>query len=82
MSTQEFSYKGKKVTIDQEEETATVKIDRKKFNFRLHQGNLPMWKCDAAYLMFPELKDAAKHLIDYWYIVTSPNTAPMAKSHE
>jgi hypothetical protein len=72
MSVQKFSYKGKKIKIDQEGESAQVKIEDRDFHFHLHPGALPLWTCDEAYSMSPDLKALTKHLVDYWYIVNDP----------
>lgn len=75
----EFSYKGVDVAIDftdEEHEHADITIEDRVFPATLHQGNLRMWACDEAYFVSPEITELAKHLIDYWYIITDPNTAP------
>lgn len=71
----EFPYKGKKVKIKMSKngKTATLKIDGKEFEAKLHQMGKPednyikLWMCPNAYVMTESPELMAKHLIDYWY---------------
>lgn len=85
MAVREFSYKGKNVMIDQpDDQHADVTIEDRTFTFVRHgQGGLPMWMCDDAYFASPELEDAVRHLIDYWYIVTDDEhrAPPLTETH-
>lgn len=78
MAVREFSYKGKQVSVDQDDDQrAEVKIDGRTFVFSQQGHNLPMWMCDEAYFGAPALDEVVRHLVDYWYIVTDEeNTAP------
>lgn len=74
---QRLSYKGMGVVIDfKDDDHAEVKIADRTFGLTRHGGALPAWFCDEAYFMSDDVIDVVRHLIDYWYIVTSPDTAP------
>lgn len=77
----EFSYKGTDVAIDftdEEREHADIKIRDRTFPAALHEGPLRAWACNGAYFMSPEIRVLAKHLIDYWYIVSDPSSGPLS----
>lgn len=72
-----LSYKGMDVVIDyKDEDHAELSIDDRKFPVMRHGGALPMWSCDHAYFMADDIDDLVHHLIDYWYIIIDPDTAP------
>jgi hypothetical protein len=87
MAVREFSYKGKKVKVDQpDDQHAEVTIDRRKFRFMQHGDPLPMWMCDEAYFASPDLEESIRHIVDYWHIVTddehkAPLPTDLAKEH-
>lgn len=84
MKSSKFSYKGMEITLDyQDDDHADIIIEGRKIPAVRHGGNLPSWACPQAYFMTPELPELARHLVDYWYIFTSPTTAPpMPHGHE
>lgn len=72
-----FSYKGKDVTIDHKDDrNADVIIDGRVFPAVNHGDQFDMWSCPGAFYMPAELTSLARHIIDYWYTFTDPNTAP------
>lgn len=82
MERTKLSYKGKDIDIEYtDDEHAKVTIEGRTFDMVLHEGNLRMWSCDESYFMAPDLIDVAKHMVDYWYIITDPNTAPPEGGH-
>lgn len=77
MPVTKLSYKGEEITLDQKaEDQVDVTIAGKTISCRRYGGALPMWSCDHAYFSSPDLRELARHLVDYWYIITSPTTAP------
>jgi hypothetical protein len=72
-----LSYKGMDVVIDyQDEDHAELSIDDRKIPVMRHGGALPMWACEHAYFMADDIDHLIRHLIDYWYVITDPSTAP------
>jgi hypothetical protein len=70
VAVREFSYKGKDVKVDQpDDQHADVTIEDRQFAFMQHGDPLAMWMCDEAYFGSPDLTEAIRHIIDYWYIV-------------
>jgi hypothetical protein len=85
MATTKLPYKGKEIVIEEEGDKATVTVDGKEFPCTRHPGTLSMWHCDDGYFASPELKEVAKHIVDYLYIFTDPNfakPAPVEGGHE
>jgi hypothetical protein len=80
---QQLSYKGMDVVIEYEnDDHAKVKIGERDFSMTRHPGGpLRMWACDEAYFMSDDLVSVIRHLIDYWYIIDSPDTAPFECPH-
>lgn len=79
---QHLSYKGMDVVIDYEDDDhAKVTIGEREFTMTRHGGQLAMWACDEAYFMSDDLVGVIRHLIDYWYIIDSPTTAPFEGPH-
>jgi hypothetical protein len=77
MRQERLSYKGVDVLIEYEDEDhAKVSIDDRKFPVMRHGGPLPMWSCEHAYFMVDDIDRLIHHLIDYWYVIIDPNTAP------
>jgi len=72
-----FEYKGKTVTLDRKDDrNADIVIDNRVFPCMNHGDKFDMWMCPGAFYHPPELSSLGKHLVDYWYILTDPNTAP------
>ncbi len=77
MAVQQFSYKGRNVSIDEQDGKATVTVDNKvQFACHLHTGNISLWSCHTVYFCTPDLRELAKHLVDNVDLLTSPDTAP------
>lgn len=73
------TYKGMDFSIEYEDEDhAEVTIGDRTFGLRRHgEGDtIRLWSCDESYFVSDDLYDVVRHLIDYWYIITDPNTAP------
>jgi hypothetical protein len=80
--TERLSYKGKDIAIEfPEEGRAEITIEDRTIRAVLHGDQLKGWACENAYFMSPDITELAKHLVDFWYIVTSPNTAPPEGPH-
>jgi hypothetical protein len=80
--TQHLSYKGLDIAIEfADDDHATVTIGDRSFDMTRHEGALRMWACDAAYFMSDDLVGLARHLVDYWYIISSADTAPFEGPH-
>lgn len=80
--TERLSYKGKDIAIEfPEEGRAEITIEDRTIPAFLHGDQLKGWACENAYFMSPDIKELARHLVDYWYIITSPNTAPPEGPH-
>ena len=78
-----LSYKGFDITIDYKDaDHADLKIADRTFAVTRHEGALPAWMCDEAYFSHPEIEQVARHLVDYWYIVTDDESRPPTRSHE
>jgi hypothetical protein len=73
----EFSYKGKKIVIEEDHPHAVVTVDGRAFtchHHHLEEGKgLPMWMCVEAYFTSPDLKELARHFADYGYMFDDPN---------
>ena len=79
MRQERLSYKGVDVLIEYEnEDHAEVSIHDRKFEVMRHGGPLPMWSCEHAYFMVDDIDRLIHHLVDYWYVISDPNTAPPA----
>lgn len=82
MLDREFSYKGKKIRIEQKGNRATIGIDDREYPAVLHEeGSLPMWSCAESYFMSPDLKELTKHLADNLDILTADWRAPSHEDH-
>lgn len=80
--TERLSYKGKDIAIEfPEEGRAEITIEDRTIRAVLHGDQLKGWACENAYFMSPDITELAKHLVDFWYIITSPNTAPPEGAH-
>lgn len=79
---QQLSYKGMDVVIDfTDDDHAEAKIGKREFSLARHGNGLSLWACDDAYFMSDDPIDVIRHLIDYWYIIDSPDTAPPEGPH-
>lgn len=77
MPTKTVSYKGKDITIEQRSDRhAHVTVEGKTFHCDNHGDQFGMWSCPSAFYMPTTLESLAKHLVDYWYILTDPGTPP------
>lgn len=77
MATSILPYKGKHVEIERREDRATVRVDGIKFECALHTGGpLGLWHCNHAYFATPDLRELARHFVDFLYVYQDPNTAP------
>lgn len=75
-------YKGFEITIDYKDaDHADLKIADRTFAFTRHEGPLPTWMCDEAYFGSPDLEAVARHLVDYWYLVTDEENRPHGSGH-
>ena len=78
-----LSYKGFDITIDYKDaDHADLKIADRTFAVTRHEGALPAWMCDEAYFSHPEIEQVARHLVDYWYIITDDERRAPATGHE
>lgn len=72
-----FSYKGKEIMLNEKDaDSADITIEGRVFPATRMEGAIPHWTCGNAFYMPAELPSLAKHLVDYWYVMTDPNTAP------
>ena len=77
-----LEYKGKTITLDRKDDRdADIVIEGRVFPCINHGDKFDMWMCPGAFYHPPELSSLAKHLVDYWYILTDPNTAPPSDDH-
>lgn len=75
-------YKGFEITIDYKDaDHADLKIADRTFAFTRHEGPLPTWMCDEAYFGSPDLEAVARHLVDYWYVITDDENSPKPTGH-
>lgn len=70
----QFSYKGKQIKITETHPDAVISIAGRDFKCHHHHGEtgLPMWSCDEAYFMSPDIRELARHLADYGYMYNDP----------
>jgi hypothetical protein len=60
----------------EDDDHATVTIDDRAFEMTRHEGEFRAWGTPEAFFMSDDLVSVIRHLVDYWYIFTSPDTAP------
>jgi len=78
-----FEYKGKTITLDRKDDrNADIVIENRVFPCMNHGDKFDMWMRPGAFYHPPELSSLGKHLVDYWYIITDPNTAPPSDDHD
>jgi hypothetical protein len=73
--TERWNYKGMALTVEyQDEDHAEATVEDRTIAMSRYGGWL--WACDDAYFTPDDLRELVRHLVDYWYIITDPNTAP------
>lgn len=81
MKRTEFSYKGKTVVIEEDHPDAVVRVDSREFRCHHHheeakdeeaKRRLPMWMCAESYFASPDIKELARHFVDYGYMFDDP----------
>lgn len=74
---EQWTYKGKAVSVDyKDDDHAEVTIDDRSFSMVRQGETLRGWSCPEAYFMSDDLVALIRHIVDYWYIFTSPSFAP------
>jgi hypothetical protein len=72
----EFRYKGKKVVIRETHPDATLSVDGRRFSLHHHHPpegpGLAMWMCSEATFGSPDIKEVARHVVDYLYLFEDP----------
>ncbi len=82
----EFSYKGKRIQIQDKHPRAIVSVDGREFSCHHHhppEGHgLAMWMCDEAYFASPDVMELARHFADYGYMFDDPGRVPVNDAGE
>lgn len=79
---QHLSYKGMPVELVFEgDDQAAVTIAGRPFALVRHEGPLRLWACEDAYFMAEDPMDVVRHLVDYWYVIDSPERAKFEGPH-
>ena len=74
MAVIKVNYKGKTLSIDEKDGTATVEVDGRPFGCMYHEREvgMPMWMCNEAYFGAYDLIELARHFADYGYMFDDP----------
>ena len=84
MTETRFMYKGIEVIVQDDHPNGTVIVGKRKFKVSHHhaESGLSMWACDEAYFMSPDLKELAKHFVDYGYMFDAPGRVIVPGGHD
>jgi hypothetical protein len=68
----EFTYKGKRIAIRDEHPNAVVQVEGRGFTCHHHHEKdgkgLAMWMCVESYFASPDIRELARHFVDYAYL--------------